>query len=115
MALAVPALSSPASAGTGLTGTATAYAAKIDAGFTGVQAFTHSGDQTSAGAAYCDDKIFSSYVSIDLAFSDGTYLSQLGAVDQNGFGLTAAQGEIHVFAVGLGSPSASLSAPPLAG
>lgn len=30
----------------------------------------------------------STYVSIDLAFSDGTYLSGLGAVDQNGFGLT---------------------------
>jgi predicted alpha-1,2-mannosidase len=103
-------------------GPSAAYAAKTDVGFTGVQAFTYSGDQTSAGAAYCDDKIFnvdipvtsrtqlsyeifpvlmnqdlgagipdpSSYVSIDLAFSDGTYLSQLGAVDQNGFGLTAA-------------------------
>ncbi|HEY3871918.1 MAG TPA: GH92 family glycosyl hydrolase [Actinocrinis sp.] len=35
----------------------------------------------------------STYVAIDLAFSDGTYLNELGAVDQNGFGLTAqAQG-----------------------
>jgi predicted alpha-1,2-mannosidase len=35
----------------------------------------------------------SSYASIDLAFSDGTYLSQLHAVDGNGYGLTAtAQG-----------------------
>jgi hypothetical protein len=35
----------------------------------------------------------STYVAIDLVFSDGTYLSDLGAVDQNGFGLTAqAQG-----------------------
>lgn len=32
----------------------------------------------------------SSYVAIDLAFSDGTYLSASGAVDQNGFRLDAA-------------------------
>ncbi len=29
------------------------------------------------------------YLCLDLAFSDGTYLSTLGALDQNGFGLTA--------------------------
>jgi len=32
----------------------------------------------------------SGYAAIDLAFSDGTYLSQLHAVDLNGYGLTAA-------------------------
>lgn len=103
-------------------GPAAAYAAKTNAGFTGVKAFTYGGDQASAGNAYCDEKVFSvdikvtgrtqlSYdimpvlmnqdlgagipdpsadASIDLAFSDGTYLSQLHAVDGNGYGLTAA-------------------------
>ncbi|HTU72278.1 MAG TPA: GH92 family glycosyl hydrolase [Trebonia sp.] len=103
-------------------GPTAAYAAKTGVGFTGVKAFTYAGDQTSAGNAYCDDKVFSvdipvtsrtelsyeimpvlmnsdlgagipdpsSYASIDLAFSDGTYLSRLHAVDGNGYGLTAA-------------------------
>jgi predicted alpha-1,2-mannosidase len=103
-------------------GPTAAYAAKTNVGFTGIKAFTYGGDQTSAGNASCDDKVFSvnipvtqrtglsydimpvlmnqnlgagipdpsSYASIDLAFSDGTYLSQLHAVDGNGYGLTAA-------------------------
>lgn len=34
------------------------------------------------------------YLCLDIAFTDGTYLSDLGAIDQNGFGMTAqAQGD----------------------
>lgn len=90
--------------------------AKARAGFTGKRALRYAGRHTAAGRAYSYNKIFDvnvkvggntqlSYrvfpsmadgdrdydatnVSVDLAFTDGTYLSGLGALDQHGFPLT---------------------------
>jgi Glycosyl hydrolase family 92 N-terminal domain/Glycosyl hydrolase family 92 catalytic domain/F5/8 type C domain len=92
------------------------YNAKANAGFTGVKAFRYAGSHLVAGHAYSYNKIFdvdlavtphtqlsylifpeligddpdytSTYAAIDLAFDDGAYLSQLGAVDQHGFPLS---------------------------
>ncbi|EFF93684.1 alpha-1,2-mannosidase [Streptomyces sp. e14] len=90
--------------------------AKSGAGFTGKRALRYAGRHTAKGRAYSYNKIFDVHVkvdrdtalsyrlypsmadgdrdydatnvSVDLAFTDGTYLSQLGAVDQHGFGLS---------------------------
>ncbi|SDF97603.1 alpha-1,2-mannosidase, putative [Lentzea fradiae] len=88
------------------------YTAKSRVGWTGVRAFRYQGRHTAEGRAYSYNKVFevdvpvkrstelsymifpnwvddnfgypSTYVSVDLAFSDGTYLSDLKAVDQHG-------------------------------
>ncbi|MGW5098662.1 GH92 family glycosyl hydrolase [Streptomyces nodosus] len=90
--------------------------AKAGAGFTGKRALRYAGTHTAKGRAYSYNKVFDvnvgvqrdtelSYrvfpsmadgdldydatnVSVDLAFTDGTYLSGLGALDQHGFALT---------------------------
>ncbi|MET8942531.1 GH92 family glycosyl hydrolase [Streptomyces sp. NPDC004542] len=90
--------------------------AKARAGFTGKRALRYAGRHTAAGRAYAYNKVFDidvrmtrdtqlSYrlfpsmadgdrdydatnVSVDLAFTDGTYLSDLDAVDQHGFRLS---------------------------
>ncbi|WP_330337260.1 GH92 family glycosyl hydrolase [Streptomyces sp. NBC_00557] len=96
--------------------------AKARAGFTGRRALRYAGRHTAAGRAYSYNKVFDvnvkvgadtelSYrifpqmadgdrdydatnVSLDLAFTDGTYLSGLGALDQHGFPLSPrGQGE----------------------
>ncbi|MEC3976845.1 GH92 family glycosyl hydrolase [Amycolatopsis sp. H20-H5] len=101
------------------------YTNKNRVGFTGLKAFRYSGSQTAAGHGYSYNKIFdvnlpvvastelsykvqpqfftgdlkypSTNVAIDLAFTDGTYLSNLGAVDQYGFGMSPqAQGASKV-------------------
>ncbi|MFE0516470.1 GH92 family glycosyl hydrolase, partial [Streptomyces sp. NPDC058964] len=86
------------------------------AGFTGTHALRYAGRHTAGGRAYSYNKVFDvnvkvgrdtglSYrifpsmadgdrdydatnVSVDLAFTDGTYLSGLGATDQHGFALS---------------------------
>ncbi|MFJ4521333.1 GH92 family glycosyl hydrolase [Streptomyces sp. NPDC088810] len=90
--------------------------AKARAGFTGKRALRYAGRHTAGGRAYSYNKVFDvnvkvggdtqlSYrifpsmadgdrdydatnVSVDLAFTDGTYLSGLGALDQHGFPLS---------------------------
>ncbi|GHE01538.1 GH92 family glycosyl hydrolase [Streptomyces alanosinicus] len=90
--------------------------AKARAGFTGTRALRYAGRHTADGRAYSYNKVFDvnvkvgadtqlSYrifpsmadgdrdydatdVSLDLAFTDGTYLSDLGAPDQHGFPLS---------------------------
>ncbi len=92
------------------------YNAKAGAGFTGVKALRYQGTHTAAGRGYSYNKVFevdlpvtsstelsylvfpsfitddlnypSTFVSLDLAFSDGSYLSDLGARDQHGFELS---------------------------
>ncbi|WP_018251729.1 GH92 family glycosyl hydrolase [Salinispora mooreana] len=89
--------------------------AKANAGWSGDHALRYSGGQTVDGRGYAYNKIFdvaidvtatselsylifpeltqgdldypSTYAAVDLAFDDGTYLSDLNAVDQYGFGL----------------------------
>ncbi|MFF5532094.1 GH92 family glycosyl hydrolase [Streptomyces cinerochromogenes] len=90
--------------------------AKARAGFTGKRALRYAGRHTASGRAYSYNRVFDvnvkvggdtqlSYrifpsmadgdrdydatnVSVDLAFTDGTYLSGLGALDQHGFPLS---------------------------
>ncbi|CAL2071191.1 Alpha-1,2-mannosidase [Streptomyces murinus] len=90
--------------------------AKARVGFTGTRALRYAGRHTASGRAYSYNKVFDvnvkvggdtqlSYrifpsmadgdrdydatnVSLDLAFTDGTHLSDLGALDQHGFGLS---------------------------
>ncbi|MEV0178541.1 GH92 family glycosyl hydrolase [Streptomyces sp. NPDC050625] len=90
--------------------------AKARAGFTGTRALRYAGRHTGAGHAYSYNKVFdvnvkvgrdtqlayrifpsmadgdrdydATNVSVDLAFTDGTYLSDLGAMDQHGFPLS---------------------------
>ncbi|MFF5480084.1 GH92 family glycosyl hydrolase [Streptomyces sp. NPDC012935] len=90
--------------------------AKAGAGFTGKRALRYAGRHTADGRAYSYNKVYDvnvavgrdtrlSYrvfpsmadgdrdydatnVSVDLAFTDGTYLSDLGATDQHGFPLS---------------------------
>ncbi|MDM4718703.1 GH92 family glycosyl hydrolase [Micromonospora sp. WMMA1363] len=90
--------------------------AKANAGWSGRHALRYSGGQTVDGRGYAYNKVFdvdiavtahselsylvfpeltqsdldypSTYAAVDLAFDDGTYLSDLGAVDQYGFGLS---------------------------
>ncbi|AZM59399.1 MULTISPECIES: GH92 family glycosyl hydrolase [unclassified Streptomyces] len=102
--------------------------AKADAGFTGKRALRYAGRHTTEGRAYSYNKVFDvdvrvdrrtelSYkifpwmadreldydatnVSVDLAFTDGTYLSGLKATDQHGFPLTPrGQGDSKVLYV----------------
>jgi len=94
--------------------------AKPRVGFTGLRALHYAGTHTAEGPGSVSNKLFllelvitedtelsyvilpesrgdafpSTYVALDLAFSDGTYLSELGPRDQLGFPLTArGQGE----------------------
>lgn len=96
--------------------------AKPGVGFTGLRALRYQGSHSARGPASVTNKLFlldlpigadtelsyvifpelsgedlrfpSTYVALDLAFSDGTLLSDLGATDQLGFPLTASgQGE----------------------
>src|SRR4051794_35161657 len=98
------------------------YAAKSGAGFTGLKALQYAGTHDADGRAYAYSKVFdvdvpvnprtelsyriypdfveddlrypSTYAAVDLAFTDGTYLSDLGAKDQHGFTLSPrGQGE----------------------
>jgi len=98
------------------------FVSKPRAGFSGLKALQYAGSTTAAGGGYSYNKVFavdipvtgttelsyvvfpeltaadprypSTYVSVDLAFGDGTYLSQLGARDQHGVALTPrGQGE----------------------
>jgi predicted alpha-1,2-mannosidase len=97
-------------------GPTSGYTNKNRVGFTGLRAYRYSGSQTVTGHGYSYNKIFdvnipvaaatelsyvvqpqfitgdlkypSTNVAVDLAFTDGTYLSDLGAVDQYGFGLS---------------------------
>ncbi|SPE64388.1 putative alpha-1,2-mannosidase [Streptomyces netropsis] len=90
--------------------------AKANVGFTGTQALRYGGTHQATGRGYSYNKVFdvhtrvtprtrlaykvfpsmpeadarypATHVSIDLAFTDGTYLSDLGAVDQHGARLT---------------------------
>ncbi|MDQ0584029.1 GH92 family glycosyl hydrolase [Streptomyces rishiriensis] len=90
--------------------------AKAGAGFSGRRALRYAGRHTTAGRAYSYNKVFdvnvrvgsrtqlayrifpgmaegdrdyaATHVSVDLAFTDGTYLSGLGASDQYGFPLS---------------------------
>ncbi|MFE9453763.1 GH92 family glycosyl hydrolase [Streptomyces sp. NPDC006739] len=90
--------------------------AKARAGYTGLRALRYAGRHTANGRAYSYNKVFdvnvkvgrdtrlsyrifpsmadgdrdydATHVSVDLAFTDGTYLSGLGAVDQHGFPLS---------------------------
>ncbi|MFJ3232079.1 GH92 family glycosyl hydrolase [Streptomyces sp. NPDC086787] len=90
--------------------------AKARVGFTGTRALRYAGRHTAAGRAYSYNKVFDVHVrvgretrlsyrifpamadgdrdydatnvSVDLAFSDGTHLSDLGATDQHGFPLS---------------------------
>ncbi|MFY0762310.1 GH92 family glycosyl hydrolase [Metabacillus dongyingensis] len=99
------------------------YTGKANAGWTGGKALRYSGRHVSEYRAYSYNKVFdvniavtsnsqlsyylhpqfmdeeqreysSTYVTIDLAFTDGTYLSELGAKDQHGIELNPqAQGK----------------------
>ncbi|WP_404825721.1 GH92 family glycosyl hydrolase [Plantactinospora soyae] len=89
---------------------------KPNVGWTGRNALQYSGGQTVDGRGYAYNRVFdvdvqitpdtelsyvifpeltaqdldypSTYAAVDLAFDDGSYLSDLGAVDQYGFGLS---------------------------
>ncbi len=101
-------------------GPGSGYNVKSNAGFTGVRALKYSGTKTQAGRAFALNKLFdvnlpvlpgsrlsykiipgadytdylATYAAVDLHFTDGSYLSELSPVDQNGVPLTAAgQGE----------------------
>lgn len=101
-------------------GPSTGYNVKTDAGFTGLRALKYGGSKTRAGRAFALNKLFdvnipvlpstrlsykiipgadytdylSTFAAIDLHFTDGSYLSELAPVDQNGVPLTAkGQGE----------------------
>ncbi|HET9738117.1 MAG TPA: GH92 family glycosyl hydrolase [Solirubrobacteraceae bacterium] len=88
------------------------YNAKAGAGWTGLRALEYAGQHTAEGRGYSYNKVFdvdvqvnpetelsyliyprfitddlsypSTYVAVDLAFTDGTFLSELGAEDQHG-------------------------------
>lgn len=98
------------------------YAAKNNVGWTGVKAFTYSGKITADGNVYSYNKIYdvnidvtpnselsyyiapqftdknqieytSTYAAVDLLFTDGSFLHELGALDQHGVEVNAiAQG-----------------------
>lgn len=104
-------------------GPTSSYTAKTNVGWTGKKALTYQGTHQEKGRAYSYNKLFdvdlkvtsetqlsyyihpqfmdkdkldysSTYASIDLAFADGTYLSDIKAKDQHGEMLTpSAQGE----------------------
>src|SRR4051794_8102209 len=88
------------------------YNAKSGVGWTGVKALEYGGQHTADGRAFSTNRVFdvdvdvtpdtqlsymiypqfeqgdlrypSTYAAVDLAFTDGTYLSELGAKDQHG-------------------------------
>ncbi|MFI9226941.1 GH92 family glycosyl hydrolase [Streptomyces rimosus] len=90
--------------------------ARTNAGFSGLRALRYAGTHTASGRGYSYNKVFdvdlpvtaatslsykifpemaatdlgypATHVALDLAFTDGTYLSELGAADQNGAPLT---------------------------
>ncbi|WP_246076185.1 GH92 family glycosyl hydrolase [Amycolatopsis cihanbeyliensis] len=92
------------------------YTSKDKAGYTGQHALRYSGTHTKEGRGYSYNKLFdvdipvaagtelsykvfpefitgdlsypSTHVAVDLAFTDGSYLSELGATDQYGFALS---------------------------
>jgi predicted alpha-1,2-mannosidase len=92
-------------------GPRSAYNAKTRVGYSGLKALEYAGRQTAEGRGYSYNKVFdvdvrvtprselsymilpefkaddlsypSTYASVDLAFTDGTYLSELGATDQH--------------------------------
>ncbi|PSK95682.1 putative alpha-1,2-mannosidase [Murinocardiopsis flavida] len=98
------------------TGPKGGYTNKHGAGYTGAQAFGYGGSHTGEGRGYSYNKVFevdidveartqlsylvfpeftdedlgypSTHVAVDLAFDDGSYLSELKAEDQHGFALT---------------------------
>ncbi len=93
---------------------------KPEAGFTGLKALQYSGGHTADGHGYAYNKVYdvdltvtprselsylifpeltngdlgypSTYAAVDLAFTDGSYLSELGATDQHG-ALLSPQGQ----------------------
>ena len=97
-------------------GPTSAYNARARVGFTGVKSFRYAGHQEAEGRGYTWNKISdvdlkvskdtrlsykifpehvegdlsypSTYAALDLAFSDGTYLSDLNAKDHHGFTLS---------------------------
>ncbi|MET0132397.1 MAG: GH92 family glycosyl hydrolase, partial [Kibdelosporangium sp.] len=97
-------------------GPTSAFTAKTKVGFTGRKALRYVGTHTATGRGYSYNKVFdvnvvvtpttslsylifpefllddltypSTYASLDLAFTDGTYLSDLGATDRHGSPLT---------------------------
>nr|WP_218922147.1 GH92 family glycosyl hydrolase [Kibdelosporangium phytohabitans] len=97
-------------------GPTSAFTAKTKAGFTGRKALRYAGTHTATGRAYSYNKLFdinvvvtpttrlsyllfpefllddltypSTHTAVDLAFTDGTYLSDLGALDLHGNPLT---------------------------
>ncbi|MFI1160425.1 GH92 family glycosyl hydrolase [Streptomyces sioyaensis] len=103
------------STGTG-TGPGDSPTAKAHAGFSGGHALRYAGTHTAAGHGYAYNKVFevsipvtaatslsyeifpemarsdpdypATHAALDLAFTDGTYLSELSAVDQHGAPLT---------------------------
>lgn len=96
-------------------GPLTGHTMRPEVGWTGVRSLRYSGGQTSEGRGYAYNKVFdvdipvqadtelsymvfpeftdndmnypSTHVAVDLAFEDGTYLSELEASDHHGFGL----------------------------
>ncbi|MGI5348252.1 GH92 family glycosyl hydrolase [Streptomyces sp. CA-250714] len=103
------------------TGPESSPTAKTRAGFTGTHALRYAGEHTAPGRGYAYNKVFdvdvtvtrdtvlsyrlfpgmtgddrsyaATHVAVDLAFTDGSYLSELRATDQHGTRLTpAAQG-----------------------
>ena len=99
-------------------GPASSPTAKAGVGWTGLRAFQIAGRHTAEGRGHSANKVFdvdvavtadtelsylvlpefnredltdpATYTAVDLAFTDGTFLSDLGAVDQNGIKVSAA-------------------------
>jgi predicted alpha-1,2-mannosidase len=97
-------------------GPTSAYNARARTGFTGVKSFRYAGHHKTEGRGYSYNKVYdvnlpvgqgtrltykifpehmeddlsypSTYAAVDLAFSDGSYLSELGAKDHHGFTLS---------------------------
>ncbi|MFD7923493.1 GH92 family glycosyl hydrolase [Streptomyces sp. NPDC059740] len=98
------------------TGPDTTLNSRDGAGFSGRRALLYGGSHTTRGRGYAHNRVFdvdvpvtprtvlsyrlypamaeedltypATHVAVDLAFTDGTYLSELGAVDQHGVALT---------------------------
>lgn len=119
-------------------GPTSAYAAKTGVGFTGLKSLHYAGRVTGAGGGHSFDKVYdvnvkvgqrsqlsyrifpeltggdltypSTYAAVDLAFTDGTYLSELpGATDQLGFGISPrAQGDSKALYANQWNPRSTL-------
>ena len=118
-------------------GPSSAYAAKTGVGFTGLKALRYAGRVSAAGGGHSWEKVYdvdipvsqrtelsyrifpeltggdltypSTFAAVDLAFTDGTYLSDLKAVDQLGFGLSPrAQGLSKALYANQWNPRSSL-------